>query len=120
PTKDDRLLYSLQVRVQVFDRDTSKLLFVTLKDLHDVFDKDHFRDIKDKIFTYEGMLPLPPGNYRLAFQFTDWNKNVSYRTEREIVVPKVDSTQFLVPGILPFRLRRRSRPGRCSRSALHS
>jgi len=102
PTKDDRLLYSLQVRVQVFDRDTSKLLFVTLKDLHDVFDKDHFRDIKDKIFTYEGMLPLPPGNYRLAFQFTDWNKNVSYRTEREIVVPKVDSTQFLVPGILPF------------------
>ncbi len=102
PTKDDRLMYSLQIRVQVFDRDNNKLLFVAQKDLHDTFDKDRYRDIKDKVFTYEGMLPLPAGNYRLAFQFTDWNKNVSYRTEREIVIPKVDSAQFLVPAILPF------------------
>jgi tetratricopeptide (TPR) repeat protein len=48
------------------------------------------------------MLPLPPGSYRLAFQFTDWNKNVSYRTERDVTIPKVDTNQFLVPAILPF------------------
>jgi GWxTD domain-containing protein len=102
PTKDDRLMYSLQIQTQVFERDTNKLIFVTQKALHDVFDKDHFRDIKDRAFTFEGMLPLPPGNYRLAFQFTDWNKNVSYRTERETSIPKVDTAQFLIPGILPF------------------
>jgi GWxTD domain-containing protein len=102
PTKDDRLSYSLQIRAQVFDRDTNKLLFISQKDLHDTFNKDRYRDIKDKAFAYEGMLPLPPGNYRLAFQFTDWNKNVSYRTEREIAIPKTDSNQFQVPGILPF------------------
>jgi GWxTD domain-containing protein len=102
PTKDDRLLYSLQVRVQVFDRDSNKLLFVSQKDLHDMFDKDRYQNIKERAFAYEGMLPLPPGNYRLAFQFTDWNKSVSYRTEREIAIPKTDPSQFQVPGILPF------------------
>lgn len=101
-TKDDRLTYSLQIRVQVFDRDSNKLIFVSQKDLHDTFDKNRFQDIKDKAFAYEGMLPLPSGNYRLAFQFTDWNKNVSYRTEREIAIPRIDSTQFQIPGILPF------------------
>jgi len=101
-TKDDRLFYSLQVRVQVFDRDTSKLLFVAQKELHDTFDKDHFRGIKDKVFAFESMLPLPPGNYRLAFQLTDWNKNVSYRTERELTIPNLTANQFLVPGLLPF------------------
>jgi len=102
PTHDDRLYYSLQVRVQVFDRDSSKLLFVTQKELHDTFDKAHYQSFKDKALAYEGMLPLPPGNYRLAIQFTDWNKNVSYRTEREISIPKVDTNEFLIPGILPF------------------
>jgi GWxTD domain-containing protein len=101
-TKDDRLSYSVQVRVQVFDHDSSKLLFVTQKALTDVFDKDQFRDIKDRSFTFQGMLPLPPGGYRLAFQFSDFNKNVSYRTEREVTIPKVASNQFLVPAILPF------------------
>jgi GWxTD domain-containing protein len=100
--KDDRLMYSLQVRVQVFDRDSNKLIFVSQKELHDTFDKSRYQEIKDKAFAYEGMLPLPSGNYRLAFQFTDWNKNVSYRTEREIAIPKIDATQFQVPGILPF------------------
>lgn len=102
PTKDDRLMYNLQVRVQVFGRDSNKLIFVTQKDLQNTFEKGHYQSIKDKTFAYEGMLPLPPGNYRLAFQFTDWNKNVSYRTEREISIPKIDTTQFQVPGILPF------------------
>jgi GWxTD domain-containing protein len=101
-TNDDRLSYAVQVRIQVFDHDNSKLLFVTQKNLHDVFDKDHFRDIKDRSFTFQGMLPLPPGSYRLAFQFSDFNKNVSYRTERDVAIPKVAANQFLVPAILPF------------------
>src|SRR5262249_37424141 len=101
-TKDDRLYYSIQVRVQVFDRDSSKLLFVAQKELHDTFDKAFYQGIKDKAMAFEGMLPLPPGNYRLVFQFTDWSKNVSYRTEREIAIPKVEANQFLIPGILSF------------------
>jgi GWxTD domain-containing protein len=101
-TKDMHLYYNLQVRVQVFDADNNKLLFVAQKDLHDTFDKDHFNDIRDKLFAFESMLPLPPGNYRLAFQFTDWNKNVSYRNERAATIPAVTSNQFVVPGILPF------------------
>jgi GWxTD domain-containing protein len=101
-TKDDRLMYNLQIRVQVFDKDSNKLIFVAQKELRDTLDKSRYQDLKDKTFAYESILPLPTGNYRLAFQFTDWNKNVSYRTEREISVPKIDVNQFQIPGILPF------------------
>src|SRR5258708_13247928 len=61
-TKDDRLMYSLQIRVQVFDRDTNKLIFVSQKDMHDTFDKSRYQDIKDKVFAYEPILPLPSTN----------------------------------------------------------
>ncbi|MGB7848962.1 MAG: bacterial transcriptional activator domain-containing protein, partial [Candidatus Acidiferrum sp.] len=101
-TSDSHLSYSLQIRVQVFDGGTNKLIFATQKDLRDTLEKGRYRDIKDKVFSYEGMLPLPPGQYRLAFQFTDWNKNASYRTEREVTIPRIDSAKFVIPGILPF------------------
>ncbi|MFI5096714.1 MAG: GWxTD domain-containing protein [Candidatus Acidiferrales bacterium] len=101
-TPDAHLAYSLQIRVQVFDSSNNKLIFTHQKELRDTFDKGRYRDIKDKAFSFEGMLPLPPGEYRLAFQFTDWNKNASYRTEREVSIPKVEAGKFVIPGILPF------------------
>jgi GWxTD domain-containing protein len=101
-TNDLHLAYALQIRVQVFDAANNKLIFVSQKDLRDSFDKDRYRGIKDKAFSYEGILALPPGKYRLAFQFTDWNKNVSFRTERDATIPAVDSTKFIIPAILPF------------------
>jgi GWxTD domain-containing protein len=101
-TADGHLSYALQVRVQVFDAVNNKLIFATQKDLRDTFDKNRYRDIKDKVFSYEGIVALPPGQYRLAFQFTDWNKNQSFRTEREVTIPNADSAKFIIPAILPF------------------
>ncbi len=101
-TSDNHISYSVQVRVQVFDHTTNKLIFTSQKDLRDTFDKNRYHDFKDKVFSYEGMLPLPSGQYRLAFQFTDWNKNASYRTEREVTIPEIDAKQFVIPAILPF------------------
>jgi GWxTD domain-containing protein len=101
-TPDSRLSYALQVRVQVFNGATNKLVFTSQKDLRDIIDKNRYREIKDKVLAYESMLPLPPGQYRLVFQFTDWNKNASYRTEREATIPPIDLTKFVIPGILPF------------------
>jgi GWxTD domain-containing protein len=101
-TKDDRISYSVQVRVQVFDTASNKLIFTYQKELKDILDKGRYHEFKEKVFSYEGMLPLPPGQYRLAFQFTDWTKNASYRAERDVTIPKVDSSKFEVPGLLPF------------------
>ncbi len=96
-----QLAYSVEVLVRVFG-EKNKLIFTQQKTLSDTVDKHRFTEIKDKVFSYEGILPLPPGKYRLAFQFPDWLKSASYRTEREIIIPAVNGDMIVIPGILPF------------------
>jgi len=100
--KDERIIYSAQVQIQVFDAVSNKLIFTTVKDLSDKFDKHRYLEIRDKVLSYQGILPLPPGQYRLAIQFTDWIKSTSFRTEREVTIPKVEASKFEIPGVLPF------------------
>ena len=97
----DLLNYSVEIQVLVFG-DKNKLIFTEQKPVSDTLDKHRFAELKDKVFSYEGMLPLPPGKYRLAFQFSDWIKSASYRTEREVTIPAVNGNKLLIPGILPF------------------
>jgi GWxTD domain-containing protein len=96
-----QMTYSVEILVRVFD-EKDKLIFTQQKSLSDVLDKRRFAEFKEKIFSYEGMLPLTPGKYRLSFQFTDWTKSTSYRTERQITIPAVVGDNFLIPAILPF------------------
>jgi GWxTD domain-containing protein len=100
--KDERLAYSVQVQIQVFDAVNNKLIFTSQKELSDKLDKHRYVEIRDKVFSYQGILPLPPGQYRLAIQFTDWIKSTSFRTEREVTIPKVEASKFEIPGVLPF------------------
>jgi GWxTD domain-containing protein len=100
-SSDGRFTYSIEVQVRVFG-ENNKLIFVQQKPASETFDKHRYTEIKDKALSYEGMLPLPAGKYRLAFQFTDWTKGASYRTEREVTIPAVEADKFGVPGILPF------------------
>ncbi len=97
----DLLTYSVEILVRVFG-EKNKLIFTQHKPVSETFDRHHFAELKDKIFSYEGILPLPPGKYRLAFQFTDWIKSASYRTEREVTIPAVEGNKISIPGILPF------------------
>ena len=108
-----QLRYSIQVRVQVFGgkEGKDKLIFTQDKSLTDGFDKRGYNEIKDKSLSYESWLPLPPGKYRLAFQFTDWNKNTSYRAERDVVIPSPGADKLVVPGILPFSAAEQVDPG---------
>jgi GWxTD domain-containing protein len=96
------LTYSVEVQVRVF-AENHKLIFTQQKPLTETFDRRRYAVIKDKAFSYNGILPLPPGKYRLVFQFTDWTKKASYRTEREVVVPAGEGDKFVIPSILPFR-----------------
>lgn len=98
---DGRYSYSIAVNVRVFGPD-NKLVFSQEKSMSDSMDKRRMEEIQDQSFGYEGILPLGPGKYRLAFEFVDWNKKASYETEREVVITKPDERLFVVPAILPF------------------
>ena len=96
-----RYTYAIEVRVRVFAPD-NRLIFTQLKPLTETFDKQRLNQIKDRVFGYEGTLPLPPGKYRLDFLLTDWQKKVGLHAEREVTVPAVDPKGFVIPGILAF------------------
>ncbi len=93
--------YAVEVQIRVFSAE-NHLLFTQQKSVSDSIDKQRFDAIKDHAFGYQGTLPLPPGKFRLDIQVTDWNKKISFQTEREVTVPAPAQNGFLIPGILLF------------------
>jgi GWxTD domain-containing protein len=107
---DGRYTYSLEVRVRVFSAD-NKLIFTQQKSVTDSLTGKSFDTIKDKVFGYEGTLPLPAGKYRLDFQFTDWSKKAAFHTAREIEIPLPAKGGLDVPAVLPFLSAENADPG---------
>src|SRR6266403_72280 len=108
--KDGRYSYSVEVRVRVFSAE-NKLIFTQHKTLADSMTKKRLDTIKDKVFGYEGTLPLPPGKYHLEFQFTDWSKKAAFHTVREISIPSPVKDSLVVPSVLPFLSAENADPG---------
>jgi GWxTD domain-containing protein len=108
--KDGRYSYSVEVRVRVFSAE-NKLIFTQQKTLADSMTKKRLDIIKDKVFGYEGTLPLPPGKYHLEFQFTDWSKKAAFHTVREISIPSPEKDSLVVPSVLPFLSAENADPG---------
>lgn len=108
--KDGRYSYSVEVRVRVFSAE-NKLIFTQQKTLADSMTKKRLDTIKDKVFGYEGTLPLPSGKYHLEFQFTDWSKKAAFHTVREISIPAPAKDSLVVPGVLPFLSAENADPG---------
>ena len=102
-TKEDdgRFSYSIEVRVIVFSPE-NKPIFTQQKTLKDSIDKKSLERIQDKVFGYQGSLPLPPGKYLLDFQLTDWSKKAAYNTHREVSIPAAGNDSLIIPAILPF------------------
>ncbi len=99
--KDGQFRYSVELRVRVFAGD-DELIFTQQKSVTNFLTKKSLDEVKDKVFGYRGLLPLPPGKYRLDFQFTDWSKNASYHTSREVLIPTPTKNALVVAGVLPF------------------
>src|SRR6266481_1833551 len=108
--KDGHYSYSVEVRVRVVNSE-NKLIFTQQKSVADSIDKKRLDTIKDKVFGYEGTLPLPPGKYHLDFQFTDWSKKSAFHTAREISIPAPVKDPLVVPGVLSFLSAEPSDPG---------
>src|SRR5256886_7555419 len=108
--KDGRYSYSVEVRVRVFSAD-NKLIFTQQKSLADLITKKRLDTIKDKVFGYQGTLPLPPGKYHLEFQFTDWSKKAAFHTAREVSIPAPAKDSVAGPGVMPFLSAENADPG---------
>lgn len=93
--------YTVEVRVRVFAPD-SKLIFTQQKTVSEFISKKRLDTIKDKVFGYEGTLPLPPGKYHLDFQLTDWSKKIAFHTARDVMIPAAPKEGLVLPGVLPF------------------
>lgn len=98
---DGHYSFAIEVRVRVFSAD-NKLIFTQQRSVSDSMDKSHLNAVKERVFGYEGTLPLPPGKYRLDFLLTDWQKKVGLHAEREVVVPRVEPNSLVIPGIVAF------------------
>lgn len=99
--ENGRYQYSVEVRVIVFAPD-NKPIFTQQKTVTDSFDKSGMERIRDKVFGYEGILPLPPGKYHLDIQLTDWSKKAAFHSTRDITVPPINVQGLTLPAILPF------------------
>jgi GWxTD domain-containing protein len=96
-----RYNFAIELRVRVFGAD-DKLIFTQERRVADSLDKVRLSAIKDRVFGFEGSLPLPPGKYRLDFLLTDWQKKVGLHAERDVVIPTVEANGMVIPGVVPF------------------
>ena len=101
----DRYYFNIGVRAEVYGTD-NKLVFTQERSYTKNLTRDQYQRIKDRVFGFEGSLPLPPGNYHLEFQFTDWLKKVSYRVKQDVVVPQIPAKGLTVTEIVPFSIAR--------------
>ena len=100
-SSDGRSTYSVEVQVRVFGPD-DKPVFTRQNTVTDSLDAHSVARIKDKVFGYEGLLPLAPGKYRINFQLTDWNRKTAYQVQREIVIPEPNKDALTIPGLFSF------------------
>lgn len=100
-SKPNEYYYSVNATVRVFGPE-DKLIFTQEKTLSHYLDKSQFETVKNKVFGYEGWLPLPPGKYKLEFSLTDLLKHTAFRAERRVVVPDVPTEGMRLTEVVPF------------------
>jgi GWxTD domain-containing protein len=93
--------FSVESRVQVFGPD-DKLIFTQERSLKHTVAPEEVDQVKNKLFGYEGWLPLPPGKYHLKFLLTNWVTTVAHQGELNIVVPEFPSTGLVATQMVPF------------------
>lgn len=98
---DGKYYYSISVTTRVLTED-GKLIFSQERSHKQYIDKDKFDDVAKKAFAYEGVLPLPPGKYKLEFVLNDVLKHTGFRTEKQVVVPDLPSSGVRLTDLVPF------------------
>ena len=93
--------YSVLVTVKVHGAD-GKHIFSHEKKISRQISSGDLDDVKGKIFGYEGLLPLPPGKYKVDFELSNLLSNTAFHREIELTVPSVQSNGLQVSELVPF------------------
>ncbi|HEX6806157.1 MAG TPA: GWxTD domain-containing protein [Terriglobales bacterium] len=93
--------YSILVSAKVKGAD-GKLIFSDDKKISKSISAAEFDEIKGKVFGYEGVLPLPPGKYKVEFELSNLLSNVAFHRDVEVEVPQVPQQGLQVSNIVPF------------------
>jgi GWxTD domain-containing protein len=98
---EGKYYFSIGARVQVYGPD-EKLIFTQEQSVKHFVSPEQMDQVKNKLFGYEGWLPLAPGKYHLKFLFTNWVNSVGYQAETNATVPDMPSTGLTVTPLVPF------------------
>jgi len=93
--------YSILVSAKVKGPD-GKIIFSDDKKISKAVSSADFDEIKGKVFGYEGLLPLPPGKYKVEFELSNLLTNVAFHREIEVEIPQVPAKGLAVSSIVPF------------------
>lgn len=99
--KDGRRYYSAAMSARVLTPE-GKLIFSQQRKLSEYVDDKQLVIVKNRVFGYEGLLPLPSGKYKVEFQLGDELQHTSFRTERDVVVPSRPSDGLRITEVVPF------------------
>jgi GWxTD domain-containing protein len=92
--------YSVLVATKVLGAD-GKPIFSDEKKLSKTISPGELDEVKGKIFGYEGVLPLPPGKYKVDFQLSNLLSNVGFHREIDVAIPG-PASGIQVSDLVPF------------------
>ena len=98
---DGKYYYSISVTARVLTED-GKPIFTQEREHKQYLDADKFEEVRSKAFAFEGLLPLPPGKYKLEFVLNDRLKHTGFRTEKQVVVPDLPTSGVRLTDLVPF------------------
>lgn len=96
-----RYYYSAIVTARVRTGE-GKLIFTQERKLSEYVDDKQYITVKNRVFGFEGLLPLPPGKYKLEFQLGDEIQHTSFRAARDVVVPDRPTDGLRITEVVPF------------------
>jgi GWxTD domain-containing protein len=105
----DRYYYAFNVIARVHDAE-NKLVYTQERNISRYISKQELDEIKDKVFGYEGVLPVAPGSYKVEFLLTNQIRRTAFRVERSVVVPDPPASGIKVSELVPFSAAERMDP----------
>jgi GWxTD domain-containing protein len=96
-----RWYYSAKVNARVLTPE-GKLVFSQQRNLSEFLSDAQLVKSKHRVFGYEGILPLPPGKYKLEFALDNDLAKTSYPNERDVVVPERPTEGLRITDVVPF------------------
>lgn len=108
---DGKYYYSIDITARVLD-ENGKLIFTQERSRKEYIDKDKLDEVRGKAFAYEGLLPLPPGKYKLEFLLSDKIKRAGFRVEKAVTVPAPPDKNIRITELLPFASSKEMAPNR--------